>query len=76
MTNLVIYHYYMFFEVYTFMLTALNLIGSILFVILGFISYLRFLKIPNKDWREIALILSLIFIVFGLSSYIYFIISD
>lgn len=58
------------------MVTAVNLFGSILFVILGFISYLRFLKISNKEWRDLALIFSLIFIVFGLSSYIYLIISE
>ncbi|WP_216776150.1 hypothetical protein [Metabacillus halosaccharovorans] len=57
------------------MSTALNLIGSILFVMIGFFSYLQSLKISNKDWRELAMISSLIFIVFGLSTYIYLTIS-
>ncbi|MCM3444758.1 hypothetical protein AB3Z07_23240 [Metabacillus halosaccharovorans] len=57
------------------MSTALNLIGSMLFVMIGFFSYLRSLNISNKDWRELAMISSLIFIVFGLSTYIYLTIS-
>lgn len=52
-------------------ITILYLLGSIMLIGLGVISYSFAIKITNKDWRKLAQIISIVFMVFGISNSIY-----